>query len=115
MSRKLNIIVEKSQVTELPTVTHSPVCAFSPKPNSIHLIVTMTASASAATASKLARVLRATAAKVSEERRILEEYRGQLEMVGPAPGQPGDQHEAMVSGGRLTGGMIPGVQDLMRD
>ena len=59
----------------------------------------MTASASAATASKLARVLRATAAKVSEERRILEEYRGQLEMVGPAPGQPGDQHEAMVSGG----------------
>ena len=93
MSRKLNIIVEKSQVTELPTVTHSPVCAFSPKPNSRHLIVTMTASA------KLARVLRATAAKVSEERRILEEYRGQLEMVGPAPGQPGDQHEAMVSGG----------------
>ena len=53
----------------------------------------MTASA------KLARVLRATAAKVSEERRILEEYRGQLEMVGPAPGQPWDQHEAMVSGG----------------
>ena len=99
MSRKLYIIVEKSQVTELPTVTHSPVCAFSPKPNSRHLIVTMTASASAATASKLARVLRATAAKVSEERRILEEYRGQLEMVGPAPGQPGDQHEAMVSGG----------------
>ena len=93
MSRKLNIIVEKSQVTELPTVTHSPVCAFSPKPNSRHLIVTMTASA------KLARVLRATAAKVSEERRILEEYRGQLEMVGPAPGQPHHQHEAMVSGG----------------
>ena len=97
MSRKLYIIVEKSQVTELPTLTHSPVCAFSPKPNSRHLIVTMTASA--ATAAKLARVLRATAAKVSEERRILEEYRGQLEMVGPAPGQPGDQHEAMVSGG----------------
>ena len=93
MSRKLYIIVEKSQVTELPTVTHSPVCAFSPKPNSRHLIVTMTASA------KLARVLRATAAKVSEERRILEEYRGQLEMVGPAPGQPHHQHEAMVSGG----------------
>ena len=64
--------------------------------------VTMTASASAATAAKLARVLAATAAKVAEERRILEEYHGQLEMVGPAPGQPWDQHEAMVSGGRST-------------
>ena len=60
----------------------------------------MTASA------KLARVLRATAAKVSEERRILEEYRGQLEMVGPAPGQPHHQHEAMVSGGAVNRGHL---------
>ena len=77
-----------------------------PKPNNRHLIVTpvtMTASASAATAAKLARVLAATAAKVAEERRILEEYHGQLEMVGPAPGRPWDPHEAMVSGGGYQG------------
>ena len=46
--------------------------------------------------SRLERIAVATAAKFSEKSVIKQEYEGELEQVGPAPGQPWDQHDTMV-------------------
>ena len=46
--------------------------------------------------SRLERIAVATAAKFSEKSVIKQEYEGELEQVGPAPGKPWDQHDTMV-------------------
>ena len=46
--------------------------------------------------SKLSKILKATAVKLSEEGNN-DEYHKILEQVGPAPGQPWDQHDTMES------------------
>ena len=46
---------------------------------------------------RLERIARATAAKLAEQNLIKTEYERELEQVGPSPGQPGLQHDTMVS------------------
>ena len=46
---------------------------------------------------RLERIARATAAKLAEQSPIRAEYEEELEQVGPSPGQPGLQHDTMVS------------------